>query len=197
MEGALGGRWKGGGAAAEFSLVNPINSVISQSSIQVGVADGAVWIRVEGRGSFQNSTPLKDFARQMLAGGHRNFYVDLKDCLLMDSTFMGTLAGIALKIKSEGFGELHVVNSNERNNSLLCNLGLNQLLKMDGELSGFDVTESKMSQQTTLSAVGGNKLDEAKTMLEAHEAVVAATPAVAAQFKDVLECLRQNIEAKK
>lgn len=170
---------------------------MSQSSIQVGVAEGAVWIRVEGRGSFQNSTPLKDFARQMLAGGHRNFYVDLKDCLLMDSTFMGTLAGIALKIKSEGFGALHVVNSNERNNSLLCNLGLNQLLKMDGESSGFGVAEPNMSQQTTLSAVGGNKLDEAKTMLEAHEAVVAASPAVAAQFKDVLEFLRQNIEAKK
>ena len=115
----------------------------------------------------------------------------------MDSTFMGTLAGIALKIKAEGFGELHVVNSNERNNSLLCNLGLDQLLKLDGTLSGFDVTQQQMSQQTTLSAVGGNKLEEAKTMLEAHEAVVAASPAVAAQFKDVLEFLRQNIEAKK
>lgn len=178
-------------------MVTPFNPVTPQSSIQVGVADGAVWIRVEGRGSFQNSTPLKDFARQMLAGGHRNFYVDLKDCALMDSTFMGTLAGIALKIKAEGFGELHVVNSNERNVSLLCNLGLNHLLRLEGVFQDFDAAAQQMSEKSTLSSVAVNKSDEAKTMLEAHEAVVAASPAVAAQFKDVIEFLRQNIEAKK
>jgi len=178
-------------------LVTTSNPVTSQSSIQVGVADGAVWIKVEGRGSFQNSTPIKDFARQMLAGGHRNFYVDLKDCALMDSTFMGTLAGIALKIKAEGFGELHVVNSNERNISLLCNLGLNHLLRLEGGFQGFDVASQQMSEQATLSPGAVDKLEEAKTMLEAHEAVVTAAPSVAAQFTDVIEFLRQNIDAKK
>jgi anti-anti-sigma factor len=95
-----------------------------------------VWIRVEGKGNFQNSTPLKEFAREMLGRGHRDFVVDLKGCPLMDSTFMGTLAGIALKTRAEGSGGLHIVNLNERNLDLLCNLGLDQLMRLDAPPAG-------------------------------------------------------------
>ncbi len=174
---------------------NPIIPFVStQSSIQVGVSSGTVWVRVEGKGSFQNSTPLKEFAREMLSRGHRDFFVDLRKCPLMDSTFMGTLAGIALKIRAEGSGELHVVNLNERNHGLLCNLGLNQLLKVDDSMSA---AEPALLQPCTLAASSCDKLAEAQTMLEAHEAVVAVDPSNEAKFKDVLEFLRQDIEARR
>ena len=52
----------------------------------------AVWIRVEGKGTFQNSPGLKDFSRRMIETGKRAFVVDLQRCPAMDSTFMGTLA---------------------------------------------------------------------------------------------------------
>ena len=66
------------------------------SSVQVGVAGPAAWVRVDGRGSFQNSSGLKDFAAEMKQRGIRQFVIDLKSCELMDSTFLGTLAGLAL-----------------------------------------------------------------------------------------------------
>jgi hypothetical protein len=40
-----------------------------------------------------------------------------------------------------------------------------------------------------------DKQAEALTMLEAHEAVVAANPENEAKFRDVLDFLRQNVEA--
>jgi anti-sigma B factor antagonist len=51
---------------------------------------------VEGNGSSTNSTALKDFAKEMIHLGARDFIVHLRNCPAMDSTFMGTLAGISL-----------------------------------------------------------------------------------------------------
>jgi len=65
------------------------------SKILVSCVDRIVWIRVEGNGSSSDSTALKEFAREMIHRGAREFIVDLCNCAAMDSTFMGTLAGIS------------------------------------------------------------------------------------------------------
>jgi hypothetical protein len=53
-------------------------------------------------------------------------------------------------------------------------------------------------QAVALDTAGqADKEVEALTMLEAHEAVVAANPENEAKFKDVLDFLRQNIEANR
>ncbi len=98
-----------------------------QSSIQVGVNGDAVWVKVEGKGSFLNSGNLKEFTREMVNRGYREFVVDLEDCAMMDSTFMGTMAGVALRLKELGQGHLHVVRCGQRSRDLLCGLGLDQI----------------------------------------------------------------------
>ena len=100
-------------------------------SILVGVTNKIVWIKVEGKGSFMNSGGMKDFSKEMVNRGHREFVLDLRKCPVMDSTFMGTMAGIALRLRELGQGRLHVINLNERNRDLICNLGLDQLFAMD------------------------------------------------------------------
>lgn len=162
------------------------------SSIQVGLINDTVWIRVEGKGSFQNSTPLKDFAREMLGRGHRAFVVDLKECPFMDSTFMGTLASIALKSRADGVGGLHIVNLNERTQDLLCNLGLDQLMQLDPPQEAPVLNGQAVPLEINCRP---DKAAEALTMLEAHEAVVAANPENEVKFRDVIDFLRQNVEA--
>jgi len=145
-----------------------------------------VWIRVEGKGTFQNSPGLKEFSRQMMDRGRREFVVDLANCPAMDSTFMGTLAGLALRLREAGNGQLWVVNRNLRNNELLEGLGLDALFAHDPAPS-FDLRNIR-------SAVN-HSADKAYTrevMREAHEACVEANPDNAARFKDVLEHLRAS-----
>ena len=89
-----------------------------ESSIQVGVSGPAVWVRVEGKGSFLNSGNFKQFVREMVDRGYREFVVDLVDCVMMDSTFMGTMAGLALRLKEIGQGHLRVVHCGERSRQL-------------------------------------------------------------------------------
>src|SRR5881296_1299732 len=101
--------------------------LIVDSSIQVGVRGPTVWVKIEGKGSFLNSGNLKEFAREMLDRGYREFVVDLADCAMMDSTFMGTMASIALRLKEIGHGHLHIVHCGNRSEQLLSGLGLDQI----------------------------------------------------------------------
>jgi anti-anti-sigma factor len=157
-------------------------------SILVGTADRVVWVRVEGKGSFLNATGLKEFAKEMTNRGYREFVVDLQKCLLMDSTFMGTLTGMALRLRELGSGELRVVHLNERNRDLLTNLGLDQMMTLDASAPA-----APQLSQHALPVDAPDKQVRAETMLEAHEDLVEANPANQAKFKDVLEYLRQDL----
>jgi len=126
----------------------------------------------------------------MFERGHRAFVVDLADCPVMDSTFMGTLAGLALRLRESENGSLLVCNVNERNADLLRNLGLNNLFTVESKADAADQAESTLSSDGSLS-----RLDHAACMIEAHEALVDADPENFARFKDVLEYLKQDLRA--
>ena len=132
---------------------------------------------------------MKEFAKEMVNRGHREFVVDLKHCPVMDSTFMGTLAGMALRLRELGQGHLHVVNLNERNSDLLRNLGLDQLFSLDS--LPVDAADTEATKE--LSSEKSDRIEQAETMLEAHEALVEASPENVTKFKDVLDYLKQDL----
>ena len=166
-----------------------------QSSIQVGVNGPVVWVRVAGRGSFLESGSLKEFAREMVNRGHREFVFDLQDCVMMDSTFMGTMAGMALRLKELGEGRLHVIHCGERSRELLSGLGLDQIfdIQADGDAAPKCETLTKANGEDPKKAEAA-KRDQAGTMLEAHEALCQAAPENLTRFKDVLEYLKQDLQ---
>lgn len=145
-----------------------------------------VWVRVEGRGTFQNSPGIKQFVKQMIQRGHRDFVVDLGRCELMDSTFMGTLAGVALRLREIGQGGLRAVNVNTRNSSLLENLGLDQLFSVEADCT----SQPAPAALTEAEQVEG---DQKADVLSAHEALVEADAANAVKFRDVIDYLRQEL----
>lgn len=135
---------------------------------------------------------MKDFAREMMNRGLRQFVVDLEQCPVMDSTFMGTLAGMALRLRELGTGSLHAIHLNTRNRDLLHNLGLDQLFEIEtkGLQEKFDATSV---QELSQDAAQTSKADTAETMLQAHEALVEAAPENETRFKDVLEYLKNDL----
>jgi anti-anti-sigma factor len=145
-----------------------------------------VWIRVEGRGSLQNSPALKDFCSKLIAGGRGKFIVDLKNCPAMDSTFMGTLAGLAIRLRDNGAGRLWVVNRNERNTDLLADLGLDPLF------SAEPLPSEEAQECTQAIHHAADKASTRKVMHEAHDVCVAVDPRNADKFKDVLEHLKAS-----
>ncbi len=162
------------------------------SSIQVGVSGPTVWVKVEGKGSFLNSGNLKEFAREMLDRGYREFVVDLADCAMMDSTFMGTMASVALRLRELGHGHLHIIHCGNRSQELLSGLGLDQIF--DIRANGAGPPECGALERTTaVQSPEDKKREQAETMLEAHEALCEAAPENILRFKDVLDFLRHDL----
>ena len=162
------------------------------SSIQVGVSGPTVWVKVEGKGSFLNSGNLKDFTREMLDRGYREFVVDLANCPMMDSTFMGTMATVALRLRDLGQGQVHVVHCGNRCQELLSGLRLDQIF--DVRANGASPPEcGELGRPSRIEPPVDRKREQIETMLEAHEALSEAAPENMLRFKDVLDFLRQDL----
>ena len=171
-------------------------SYVVQSSIQVGVNGDAVWVKVEGKGSFLNSGNLKEFTREMVNRGYREFVVDLEKCAMMDSTFMGTMAGVALRLKELGHGHLHVIHCGERSRDLLMGLGLDQIFTIHA--NGAAAPQCELLQREPAAASPEEKKKEnARQMLDAHQALCDAAPQNLSRFKDVLDYLKQDLHQEK
>ncbi len=165
---------------------------VVQSSIQVGVNEQSVWVKVEGKGSFLNSGNLKEFTREMVNRGYREFVVDLENCAMMDSTFMGTLAGVALRLKELGHGHLRVIHCGPRSHDLLCGLGLDQIFSIHANGSPAPQCEA-LRRETANASAEEKKQENARQMLDAHEALCQAAPQNFLRFKDVLDYLKQDL----
>ena len=151
-----------------------------------------VWVKVEGKGSFLDSGNLKEFTREMLDRGYREFVVDLANCPIMDSTFMGTMATVALRLRALGQGHLHVVHCGNRCQELLSGLRLDQIF--DVRANGASPPEcGALERRPAIQSPEDRKREQIETMLEAHEALSEAAPENMLRFKNVLDFLRQDL----
>jgi anti-sigma B factor antagonist len=157
-------------------------------SILVGSAGGTVWMKVDGRGNFQNCGCVKEFFQRMISKGHRDYVLDLEQCELMDSTFMGTLAAVAFSFREKGCEMLRIVRANSRNHSLLESLGLDNLFRLEP-----DPYAAAPHSLHTAASHDQPPAGQKAHILSAHEALVEADPRNAVRFQDVIEYLRQEL----
>jgi hypothetical protein len=120
----------------------------------------------------------------------------------LDSTFLGILLGLGLKLKEAGNGLLHILNANPRNLELLRNLGLDRLINIEG--SGGVSSIDTGSGPASLNGLEDEHLEEvpcpvptraeaAPTILEAHVNLMEFDPRNVPKFKDVVEFLREDL----
>ncbi|MFV0337601.1 MAG: STAS domain-containing protein [Chthoniobacterales bacterium] len=162
------------------------------SFVEAARLDGTVWLRVIGRGTVAVSSGFKSFIQTMLDEGEKRFIVDLLDCEIMDSTFMGTLASVALKILKLDGGEIEVINANDRNASLLGNLGLTQIFKVRHVGDPASPTAPDREQMESAAADADCKKEAKRAALSAHETLVELNSSNASRFRDVVDYLRES-----
>jgi anti-anti-sigma factor len=164
------------------------------SPISVACFKENVWIRISGRGNFQCSGGLKELVLALLQKGHHNYVVDLISCEQMDSTFMGTITGIAQRLRQNAQGTIKVVNVNQTNQDLMENLGLDQLFSIQSV--SFKKEVPPTSQEVCFcepSLLIDREEEKKKTqavVLAAHQALVEVDQKNAEKFKDLFELIR-------
>lgn len=173
----------------------------SSKGICVGWANDRVYVRVVGRGTFQNSQPLRQFALEKLDQGLEELIVDLSRCQGMDSTFLGVLAGIGLRLRQNGRTvPVHVLNIGSRNMESLQTLGLDRLFTMNSSapppLPEADYHKLPDTDLTQL-ARPPSKDETADLMIEAHNNLVRADERNASRFKELTRFLRETVERRR
>lgn len=169
------------------------------SRILVGMIGKVFWVRVDGKGTFQNSVQAKSALLGMLGRGVRDFVVDLERCPMMDSTFLGVLTQVSLKVKQSGAeGTFSVLNANQRNVQLLTSLGLNHILELDieGKLWGAEREQAGTAlKQCEDAGASGCKEEQAQHILDAHQTLSSLSTENECRFRDVIDFLEKELAA--
>ena len=173
------------------------------NNLGVWVGDNLVCVKVAGRANFSGSVDLKTLVSAMWEKGHHHFVLDLTECLLMDSTFLGVLAGLGLKFNSNtqpsapangatngnGNHAIELLNPSARIADLLENLGITHL---------FDITRGQLTTecltQLDHAPTQAGRREVQQTCLDAHRTLMDVNPANVPKFKDVAQFLAEDIK---
>lgn len=159
-----------------------------------------LWIRCTSRGSFVNSPTLKSLADKYLEQGGKNLVIDLEMCSGIDSTFMGTMAGLANRCLSAG-GSLQVASPTDRTRQAMESLGLDMLVDIDPPdafwLADLEKRRRELADDAHSSeGAGGAPMSEvARTrhVLEAHNTLRSMNHKNAETFGYVCETLEEDL----
>lgn len=169
--------------------------VTADHPITIGIFEGFSWIRCEGKGSFLNSPLMKAFGDERIAAGERVLVVDLAECAGMDSTFMGTLAGMAARLSAVEGGVLQIADAGERNCRSLEDLGLDFLMEINPQSAPWRtrIDEVRAELKPAQSAQSLLQKQRALHVLQAHEVLSGLNDRNAREFSNVVDTLREQV----
>jgi len=169
----------------------------SSDALLVAIHGRNAFVKVLRRGSFKICPALKKFGIAALEKGCAEFVIDMDECMGMDSTFMGVLAGLAMRLRRIS-GEMIIINLSSRNFSLLETLGLGRILTMCPLGNVSEDLKGKLANIPGISKLDtsapGRKIT-AEVMLAAHEDLVEVAPENLPKFRDVLTYLKEDLKS--
>jgi anti-anti-sigma factor len=172
----------------------------SSATLLVFVSDKLACIKIVGRANFNSSMDFKTLVNELLEKKFNCLVLDLAECMLMDSTFLGVLAGYGLQMRngqSNGIGRnpIELMNPNPRIADLLDNLGVLHLFHVvNGPLPELS---RATAAPAPVPAVTATRAEVVSTCLEAHKLLMALDPANVPKFKEVALFLAEDLKKLK
>lgn len=169
----------------------------AEHGLYAATSGTTVILRVRGPGVYALGPVLKHFGGVCASEGCSALLLDLTECDTVDSTFLGVVAGLAMKFRRrQGGGRVFLFGASERIADNLRTLGLSQMApllspeKLEHELPGLAWNPGAMRRIDLHPPP--DKLVARQTMLEAHENLSTLSEVNAEIFKNVLSVLRES-----
>ena len=165
--------------------------ILSKDCAQLYIADygTSAVIRISGRATFASSVPFKKLMNTLIDRDCEKFTLDLSDCQLMDSTFLGVLVGLSRKFV-DSVGSILLFNPSDQVKDMFDNLGI---LDLFGSVNSLSV-ESGLITPVPRDGVT-NKSELAKNSLTAHKSLMDVNRENEIKFKEVALFLEENLKA--
>jgi len=149
--------------------------------------EGAYVIRLVGDVRLTLCATIDEYIQDMLENpGFTSVWVDLCDAEGIDSTTLGLLAKLALKVK-EKFGFTPAIYS--------CDPSINRLLNSMDFQRLFELHEEACSQPEDIQeipAVAGSEEEVREKVIEAHRVLMDMSDENRARFKDLMTVLERS-----
>jgi len=166
---------------------------MTSANLSVLVGKKIACIRIAGRANFACSPDFKTLLSELAGKDYKHFVIDLTECVLMDSTFLGVLAGFGMKQNPKGAPTergIELLNATPRVAELLENLGAVHLFRMtNGTLELPDDVQTCQPE-----SINPTHEQITRTSLEAHQTLMAMNPENVARFKDVAQFLAEDLK---
>lgn len=150
-------------------------------------------IRVVGRANFLSSVDFRKLMRHLRVAGRDRLLLDLSECQIMDSTFLGVLAFEANEMVSKngakGGACVELLNAKPNVRELIEELGIARLF----EFVERDLTREQFNPAPSTSPASAEEC--ARTSLEVHELLMALHPANVAKFREVTRFLAEELNS--
>lgn len=139
---------------------------------------------------------LREFLAAAELQGIRRACLDLEACETLDSTLLGIVAGLAMRLRRKG-GGVTVSGLSVKTLGLFRTLGLDYLIEAAPVRDGDPAEGAPQTQPAPegLRVLGRDTATRAadETILEAHEDLVAASADNLPRFRDVIEFMRDSV----
>jgi anti-sigma B factor antagonist len=166
----------------------------ASAKLLVWAGDQCACVRIIGRANFTSSVDFKTLITELRKQGCGHFVLDLAECVLMDSTFLGVLAGFGLKLSlgngSQSKDGIELLNPSARITELLDTLGVLHLFKV----TQGSVKLPEQADPREHAPCSPSKDEVTRTCIEAHQTLMEISPANAAKFKDVTQFLTEGLK---
>jgi anti-anti-sigma regulatory factor len=163
------------------------------ANLSVLVGKKFACVKIAGRANFTSSPDFKTLLDELAQKGYKRFIIDLSECMLMDSTFLGVLAGFGLKTNPQQSPDergIELLNANTRIVELLENLGALHLFKITS--GAMELPEDVKA--CTPESINPTHEQITRTCLEAHQTLMEVNPENYARFKDVTQFLAEDLK---
>jgi anti-sigma B factor antagonist len=168
---------------------------LSKTRLLVALERDLACIKIIGRANVKASVSFKALMTQQRAKNIFHFTLELEECLIMDSTFLGVLANQAYELVEQANpkGSIQLLHPNERVLGLLDNLGVLDLFTIRKD-AHFD----QKAYETVREALDHNSKEAmTETSLQAHRALIALNPTNREKFEDVTHFLEKELKRQK
>jgi len=164
--------------------------------MSVAVVEHTAFVKIPGRANFGSSVDFKTLVNELRTRGIDRFILDLGECVTMDSTFLGVLAGLALRNadgkETAADGEklrLELLNPNPRVADLLDNLGVVHLFNVLHQ----EKPCTALFEPVTNNGAAPSHEEISRTCFEAHQLLMLINPENIPKFKDVTLFLAEDL----
>lgn len=172
-------------------------AIIIQASFSVARTESCVVIKISGRANSNSSQSFKRLLTDEWKKGGREFILDLSECTIMDSTFLGIMVHFVESAQSESKSESVSVALFE---PIACII---DLLEDLGASSLFTVLEAHDKSKLKFSDIAPESVADKRTLLEnsimAHQTLLKliTDPGKRGSIEGLIELMETELEELK